>query len=102
MQFASFEADSTKPSIVVDPRDRWPAQLLHIRNVLVVQTVGGSHSAVYILSFKGGKAQQVVYAGTRGDVSTQRDASGRLIVKVPADSGLTWKGKDKSFLFEIE
>jgi hypothetical protein len=84
-QIAAFEARAKKPAILLDRLELWPASLfVHIANVLVLQTIGGSGSAVYILSFVGGKTQEVIGADTRDTAKVHVDeVQGKVIVDVP-------------------
>jgi hypothetical protein len=85
VQIAAFEARAKEPAILLDPPERWPGTLLvHVANVLVLQTFGGTSSTVYILSFVRGKAQKVIGAETTDEARVHVDeAQGKVIVDVP-------------------
>ena len=72
---------------LVDVKDVWPRSLYHSYNTLVVQTLGGSGSAVYILQFQRGAVIKPRVYSTRGNISIRTDiSSGDVIITIPPDN----------------
>ena len=102
VQVMAFESRSTKPGIFVDLHEPWRL-LFHHSNVLIVQTVGGSSSLVYILRFERGRAQQPIAVNTRGTVAVRVDDDRqKIIVSIPADERLTVTSPARTLEFSIE
>jgi hypothetical protein len=98
-----LEGPSDEPAVFVDTGEPWPKLLVHARNVLVIQTVGGSSSAVYILSFRNGKAQRVLSRDTRDMATVSIDEQrNRVVVDVPPDPRVTVTVPGKRFELEYE
>jgi hypothetical protein len=103
VQVVALEGESSTPSVFVDTHEPWPKLLVHARNVLVLQTVGGSSSAVYVLSFRKGKAQPLLSRDTRGIVKVSIDEErDRVIIDVPPDPRVTVTVPGKRFEIEYE
>jgi hypothetical protein len=86
IEVAVFEKGAKSPAITLEVLG-WPRLLVHTSNVLVLQTVGGSTSAVYIFSFAKGRAQQLISAETRGTATVRIDDVGaKVIIDVPENA----------------
>lgn len=85
VQVLLFEVGKSKPTIFVDTHEPWKL-LVHHSNLLIMQTVGGSSSVVYVFRFQRGKAQQPITVDTRG-LATVRidDERNKVFVDIPAD-----------------
>lgn len=102
VQILAFEQGASKPAIAVDV-DGWPRLLHHVSSVLVVQTVGGSSSAVFVFHFRNGKVQPPLAAATRGIATISAVGSGRkLLIRVPPDRRVTSSGKISTFRVPVE
>lgn len=84
VQVLMFEAYASKAAMFLDTHDRWPSLLVHSRNVLVIQMIGGTSSPVYIFRFQNGKAVPPVMADTQGMTRAVVDEDGRkLEIDIP-------------------
>lgn len=83
--------------------DGYPRLLHHSLNVLVIQTIGGSSSAVFVLHFRRGKLQPLLSAPTRGLASIAAAGDGEeVVVTVPPDRRVTSPGNPARFRVRIE
>jgi len=98
-----FESGKSEPSMSLDDLDSWPRQLFHRRNLLVVQTIGGSSSTVYVLHFRGGKAMEVrgFEARSAASITNGRDEMSVKIV-VPAFRRPTSRTPRQTLVIPIE
>lgn len=87
IQILVFEKDSQKPAIFLDTHDSWPRQLVNIGNILALQTVGGSGSAVYIFRFVHRKAMKVIGLDASENMRVIiNEGADSVTIDVPADS----------------
>lgn len=86
IQVLAFETHSRKPEIVIQTRDVWPRQVVIVDNILVLQTVGGASSIVYIFRFHHHKAMRVIECESSEDMRVTIERDGRRVrVVVPAN-----------------
>jgi hypothetical protein len=63
-----YEPHKSNPSLTFDTGDSYPVQLVHIVNVLVFESLGGSANHVFVFTFLGGKPSLVLKRSTAGGI----------------------------------
>lgn len=102
----AYERQKSKPSLTFDTGDGYPTQLVHMVNVLVFQSVGGSADHVFVFTFQGGKPSLALRDATSGNVRVIRAEKAVTITfppkTYPGPDGKIPSVPDKSFSFAIE
>ncbi len=83
IQIHAFEKGAAGPSFVFDTGDDYPAYLVHVSNVLVLQSGGGSCDHVYVFIFVKGKPRLALQSATKDQVQVRRIAGDKVEVEVP-------------------
>ncbi|MFN8005796.1 MAG: hypothetical protein U0V70_01960 [Terriglobia bacterium] len=87
VQVYGFEKGAIAPSLVFDTGDDYPLYLVHVENILVFQSGGGSSDHVFVFLFEKGKPKLALKTSTKGLIQVQktRTKSGEMLfVKVPS------------------
>lgn len=80
----AFERNQSNPSLVVHTGDDYPPYLVHVRNVLVFQSLGGSSDHVFVFTFQRGKPSLALKTATKGQITVRLSRNrDRLRVEVP-------------------
>ncbi len=101
-----YERHKSKPSLAFDTDYPYPVQLVHIPNVLVMESRGGSTNHVFVFTFKDGKPIVALSSSTNGGVRVKQTEQA-VIVAVPQKMYPGTDGKfpsapDEVYRFSIE
>ncbi|MBL8292824.1 MAG: hypothetical protein JNN08_13355 [Bryobacterales bacterium] len=101
-----YERHRSAPSLSFDTGHGYPVQLVHILNVLVIESLGGSTNHAFVLSFLNGKPTVALKRSTAGRVTVQRNEKS-VTVAVPVKTYPGPNGKfpsvpDTFYTFSLE
>jgi hypothetical protein len=88
-----YERHRSAPSLSFDTGHGYPVQLVHILNVLVFESLGGSTNHALVFAFQNGKPTVALKRSTTGGVTVQRNEKS-ITVAVPVK---THPGPDGKF-----
>jgi hypothetical protein len=89
----AYERQRSAPSLSFDTGYGYPVQLVHIVNVLVLESLGGSANHAFVLTFHDGKPTVALNRSTAGGLAVkQREKT--VTVTVPVK---TYPGRDGKF-----
>ena len=88
-----YERGRSRPSLSFNTQDGYPIQLVHILNVLVFESLGGSANHLYVFTFHEGKPTVALKRSTAGGVVVKRDEK-TVTLTVPVK---TYPGPDGKF-----
>jgi hypothetical protein len=88
-----YERHHSRPSFSFDTQDGYPIQLVHILNVLVLESAGGSANHLYVFAFQHGKPTLALKRSTAGGVAVRQNEKA-VSLAVPVK---TYPGPDGKF-----
>ena len=92
--------------MTLDTGDGYPLQLVHLLNVLVFESLGGSANHVFVFTFHNGRPSLVVKGSTAGGVQVRQLSDGVSVIvpqkTYPGPNGEFPSVPDKVYQFPLE